>query len=395
MKMPGVIVLLLSILLLAQEPEPSSPSIFDAPMERCLCREIICDINVSRAIDITTLKLKQHDDNNWFESGMAYMDAFHAGMTHTVHVFSANADRQLASWSGDESMKEPRRGTPREGNVSEGLSDYFSQLFRDETYLYGSEASYLILRVGVETNKEEGPKFLNEVKFAISLPQTQKQLQIFIGDPRKAEDQTVVDDQGNIDNKTAVGARYFIPEFVDNLRTDFSAGFRGIDNPFAQGRVEYPINFYDWLIRPIQYLEYSIKREVYEESDLYFDRRISRGELVRLLLKRSTETQKIGMQYSSTLSYFNTSRFQTGLRTYVGLSGETQINEGRYAEPHYDDVNPRAGIYRYTAGMSWKSSFLRPWLFFEIEPRVDFDMLYNWRPNYVTRFWLEFYFGDI
>lgn len=395
MKVPGVIVLLLSMLLLAQDAEPIYPSVFNAPEARCHCKEIIRDINVSRAIDITTLKLKLQDEKSWFESGMAYLDAFHAGMTQTVHVFSANADRQLASWSGDESAKKPRRGTPRDGNASEGLSDYFNQLFRDDTYLYSSEASYLILRVGLETNKEEGPAFLNELKFAISLPQTEKQLQIFVGDPLADDGQTVVDDEGNIDDTTAVGARYFVPEFVDNLRTDLSAGFRGISNPFVQGRVEYPINFYDWLIRPVQYLEYSVKREVYEETDLYFDRRISRGELVRLLLKRSTETEKVGMQYSSTLSYFNTSRFRTGFRTYVGLSGETQINEGRYSDPHYDDVDPHAGVYRYSVGMSWKASFLREWLFYEIQPQVDFDMLYNWRPNYVVQYWIEFYFGDM
>lgn len=391
MKRFGAIVLLLPILLLAQESVfPSAP---DA--SHCPCEKIIRDINISRAINITGLKQEMGNAKSWFESGMEYMDTFHAGVTHTVHVFSSNADHQLASWSGDERAKQSKRSTPKDGNASEGLSHYFSQLFRDETYLYGSEASYLILRLGIETNKEEGPKFLNEIKFAISLPQMQKQLQIFIGDPRKDEDKQVVDEQGNIDDTTAVGARYFIPEIIDNFHTDVSAGFRGLGNPFVQGRMEYPIDFYDWLIRPIQFLEYSVKREVYEESDLYFDRRISVSEMVRLLLKRSTETQKVGMQYSSTLSYFNSSHYQTGLRTYVGLSGETQVNEGRYENPRYDDVDPHSGVYRYTVGMSWKSSFLRPWLFYEIEPRVDFDMLYNWRPNYVARFWLEFYFGDI
>ncbi|HHH73005.1 MAG TPA: hypothetical protein ENL04_04190 [Sulfuricurvum sp.] len=356
---------------------------------------MVSRIDIKKAMAITKYKFEMEDERSWLESGMGYLDDFHAGMTHTVHVFSSNADRQLASWAGDENVTKASRGTPRDGNVSEELSDYFNKLFRDDTYLYSSEASYLILRLGTETNKEEGAKFLNEIKFAISLPFTERHLQLFIGDPLKDENKQVFDNQGNVDDTTTVGARYFIPEFVDNLKFDVSAGFRGLTNPFVQPRVEYPMNFYDWLIRPVQYAEYSVKREFYEETDLYFDRRIAAAELVRLFLKRSTETQKKGMQYDASISYFNTVKYNVGFRTYVSLSGETTLNEGRYENPRYDDVDPHSGVNRYSLGASWKSSFLRKWLFFELEPRVDFDMLYNWRPNYVVRYWLEFYFGDI
>lgn len=359
------------------------------------CDAMVYDINIEKAINITAYKFEMENEKSWFESGMGYLDDFHAGMTQTVHVFSANADRQLASWAGDENGTKHPRETPRDGNASEGLSNYFNRLFRDDIYLYSSEASYLIVRLGLETNKEEGPKFLNEIKFAISLPFTERHLQLFIGDPLQDEDKQVFDDKGNVDDTTTVGARYFVPEVFDNLKFDISAGLRGIGNPFVQPRIEYPMNFYDWLIRPVQYAEYSVKREFYEETDLYFDRRIAGSEMVRLLLRRSTETQKVGMQYFATLSYFNTVKYNVGFRTYISLAGETKLNEGRYENPRYDDVDPHTGVYRYTVGGSWKSSFLRKWLFFELEPRVDFDMLYNWRPNYVVRYWLEFYFGDM
>lgn len=371
------------------------PSVFDAPVPSYDCNAMVCDINVTRAIDVTQSKFKLLDEKNWFESGMGYLDSLHAGLTQTVHVFSANADRQLASWSGGESVDTRPRGTPREGNVSEGMSDYFNWLFLDNTYLYSREKSYLFLQIGFETNKEEGPQFLNKIKFAISLPRTQKRLQLFVGDPLEEDNDQVVNDQGNVNDTTAVGVRYFVPEFVKHLKTGLSVGIRSIDNPFIQARIEYPINFYDWLIRPVQYAEYSVKREFYEETDLYFDRRVSKSEMVRFMLQRSTETQKIGTQYQTSVSYFNTLRFGTGFRTFVGMSGETEINLDRYADPHYDDVDPTPGIYRYSIGGGWKESFLRKWLFYEIEPRVDFDMLYNWRPNYVVRYWLDFYFGDI
>ena len=425
--MPGVLPLLLfsfALFLAAVGAEEKTlPSVFDAPVPAydiaslvndvnvsrsmavtrtkgglfdCDCRALIDDINVTRAIAVTEIKFRLQDEESWYQVGMEYVDSFHAGVTQTVHVFSANADRQLAIWTGDKNLPKPvDRTPPREGNASEGMSDYFSWLFHDDTYLYSTEASYMILRVGFETNKEAGPKFLNDIKLAISLPHTQNHLQLYIGDPLADQDKNVVDNQGNVDSTTTVGARYYIPELIHKLKTDVSAGFRGIANPFTQVRFGYPVNFYDWRIRPVQYVDYSVKRRFYEETDLYFDRRISRREMVRLQLQRSTQTQKAGMAYNASLSYFNTLRFGTGFRTFVSMSGETVLDEGRYADPHYDDVDPHVGIYLYSIGARWKESFLRDWLFYEIDSRIDYDMLYNWRPNYVNQFWIEFYFGDV
>ena len=425
MKMPGVLLLLLfpfALFLAAQRSETAFRSVFDAPVpdydtaamlndlnvSRAVavtqtkfrhldfnCTAMVNDINVTRAIAVTETKFRLRDQKSWYQIGMGYVDAFHAGVTQSVHTFSSKADWKLAEWTGDTNLTEQSETPPREGNASMGMSDYFNWLFHDDTYLYSSEASYLILRLGIETNKEEGPKFLNDVKMAISLPHTQKHLQLYIGDPLADQDKNVVDDQGKVDSTTTVGARYFVPEFIKKLKTDVSAGFRGVTNPFTQVRFTYPVNFYDWLIRPVQYFDYSAKREFYEETDLYFDRRISRREMVRLQLQRSTQTQTEGMAYNVSLSYFNTLRFGTGFRTFVSMSGQTVLDEGRYADPHYDDVNPHVGIYRYSIGGRWKESFLREWLFYEIDSRIDYDMLYNWRPNYVNQFWIEFYFGDV
>lgn len=384
---------------LAQEEYEArfGPVAYDAAVMDINCSRLIGDVNVTRTIAVTQRLRGIKATNDWLENGVGYLDDLHAGITQTVHVFSANADRQIASYVEDENATQhaDRPAPSREGNASEGMSAYFNRLFRDDTYLYSAEASYLIVRMGIETNKEEGGSFLNEVKFALSLPFTEKTLQIFIGDPLADEDKTIVDDEGRVDETTTVGARYFVPEFIEDLKTDVSAGLRGIANPFVQMRIEYPMNFYDWLIRPVQYVEYSITREFYEESDLFVDRRVSRSEMVRLLLKRSSETQKVGMQYATSLAYFNTLKYNVGFRTFVSMTGETKLNGDRYIPPRYGDVDPHTGVYRYSFGGSWKQSFARRWLFYEIEPRVDYDMLYAWRPNYVVRYWLEFFFGEM
>lgn len=377
----------------AQEQTKVPPVFIDADYE-INCSMLVREVNVTRAIGITQNKFELQNARDWWDSGMGHVDDFHAGMTQTVHVFSASADCRLASWAGDENATKPARGTPRDGNISAGMSDYFNRLFLNDDFLSSTESSYLLISLGLETNKMKGPSFLNKVKFALSLPLTQRHLQLFVGDPLNDEDKGVVDEEGNVDQETAVGARYFMPEFFDDFKTSVSAGLRGIANPFVQARLEYPVNYYDWLIRPVQYFDYSLEREFYEESRLYFDRRISRTEMVRLLLKRTTQTQKVGMKYTAQISYLNTLKRGVGFRTYVSMTGNTELDEARYEDPPYRDVDPHAGVYLYSVGGSWKQSFLRRWLFYEIGPRVDFDMLYAWRPNYVVRYWIDIYFGD-
>ena len=423
MKMPGVLLLLLfpfALFLAAQRVETSLPSVFDAPapvydtaamvndlnvsraiavtqtkfsLYDCNCTALINDINVTRAIAVTQKKFQLQDAESWYQKGMGYVDTFHAGVTQTVHVFSANADHQLAIWTGEENQTKPSARTPpREGNASAGLSAYFDRLFFDNTYLYSQEASYLILRAGYEVNKEAGNKFLNQIRMAISLPKTQKHLQLFIGDPLADNNKQTVNEQGQVDSATGVGARYFIPDAIKNLHATFSGGFRGLLDPFVQFRVDYPINFYDWLIRPVQYFEYSVKREFYEESDLYFDRRISRQEMIRLRLERSTETKKVGMGYSTSLTYYNTPRYDTAFQTYVSMAGRTQVEDTNTTDTQ-NGVVMTPGIYSYSVGAGWKQSFLRRWLYYEINPSVNFDMQYEWRPNYVVDFWIDVYFG--
>ncbi|MHC3994207.1 hypothetical protein ACXWTF_05215 [Thiomicrolovo sp. ZZH C-3] len=397
MKMPGLVYLfvifVLPAILSAQEEPESFPSVFDVPVPECNCSALVNEINLRRTLSITDWKMYLQEEQGWFESSLEYMDAFHADITQKVHLLSANTDQQLASWSGRETKKKRRR-VPRDGNASEGLSDYFNRLFHDDTFLYSGERSYLILRGGAEYNEEEGWKFLNNIRFAMKLPHTQEQLQIFVGDPLADKDKDVISENGEVDETTGVGARYFLPDFLLDVKASVSAGFRGLTNPFTQGRVEYRSNFYDWLIRPVQYVDYSVDRQFYEETDLYIDRRISKEELVRLQLQRSTETDNAGMAYKVALSYFNTLGFRAGFRTFASASGRTVVDNSQSTDTNETVVEMTPGIYRYSVGIGWKQAFARRWLFYEIIPRIDYDMQYNWRPNYVCQFWLEIYFGD-
>lgn len=145
MKMPGRVNLFLFLivaLFLSAEEKPSSfPSVFDAPVPECDCSALVNEVNVHRAISIYEWQTRLDGKKGWLESGMEYVDAFHADVTQKVHVLSANADVQILSWSGGKTKKKRHR-IPRDGNASEGISGYFNRLFHDDTFLSGTHHSH-------------------------------------------------------------------------------------------------------------------------------------------------------------------------------------------------------------------------------------------------------------
>ncbi len=320
------------------------------------------------------------------------IDNVHKYVTHKVKVVSSNADEQVTDWAlaikDDNTTKSKKR--VKENNASASMSDYFSNFFKDETFLNANNQSYLRVRIGPEFNMRETHKFKAAVSFNINLPHTEDSLKLFIGEEADADVNDKVPDPQAKD--ASVGLKYFIPEFLDGFKTDFTAGITGI-NPFVRARFQYPFDFYDWRLRPIQEIQYSIEDEIEEETRMYFDRRISSTEMVRILLKRESETQKEGQRYSAQLAYFNTLQYQEGFNGYIAVSGDSQyfVNHPDYVPDGYE----HSGIDNYRLGMVYKEQFFREWLFYEVEPIVEWDRKYYYKENYIFKATLELWFGKI
>jgi hypothetical protein len=330
----------------------------------------------------------------YIDSFVDGLDNMHKYVTHKVKVVSSNADEQVTDWANaikdDNKTLGSKTKKSKENNASASMSDYFSNFFKDETFLNSNNQSYLRVRIGPEFYMRESHKFKASFNFNINLPHAEDSLKLFIGDEADADLNDKVPDPKAGD--ASVGLKYFIPDFVDGLETDFSVGITGI-NPFARVRFQYPFDFYDWRLRPIQEIQYSIEDEVEEETKMYFDRRISSTEMMRLLLKRESETQKEGQRYSAQISYFNTLAYQEGFNNYITISGDSH-----YFENHPDyipDGYEHSGIDNYRIGMVWKEQFFRKWLFYEIEPMVEWDRKYYFKENYIFKATLEFWFGEI
>ncbi len=327
----------------------------------------------------------------WIEN----IDGFHTYVERKVKVVSSNADDRLtwfaSSLDSNDSSKEPQElMTGIDGNSSASMSEYFSDFFKDETFLNANNRSYLRVRTGSMFNTKDSHKYILSLRFNLNLPHTQDKLKLFIGEDVESDlNDKVIDPDVR---EPSIGVKYFTPDFIEDFKMDFSAGTSGA-NPFLRTRFQYPFDFYDWRIRPIQQVKYSIEDEFEEETLLYFDRRLSSSDMFRLRLKRQTETYKFGERRSAQISYFNTLKYHVGYNGYVAISGDTEyfLNHP-YFIPEEDES---IGIDNYRVGVVWKQQFWREWLFYELEPIVEWDRKYRYEEKYVFKAALEFWFGKI
>lgn len=347
--------------------------------------------NVSNVIRMQQWARAYRQGLPWYETTADYIDSFHLYTSNAVNFLAGSLDNELDIAVNETLESEPKKN---DSNISERMSDYFNKFFRESTYLYGSNESYLMVRLGAEGNLlANSITPVTDVKISLKLPHTQNRLHLFVGDPFKTkEEERIVNDQGEVDSRTAVGVAYYLPTIIEDFDINIFGGFRGLTNPFIQGRAEYPVNLYDWLIRPVQSVEYSVDRQFYEQTQLYFDRRISPTEMVRLQLQRQTETEVAGMNYQGILGYYLSFSSHAGFSVSTSAGGATVVDPDRYSG---SSANPHAGVYLYTLGGVWKASFWRKWLFYELSPRIEWDMYYTWQPNYIADLTLEIYFGGI
>jgi hypothetical protein len=324
------------------------------------------------------------------------LDYIHSNVSQKILIFSSNLDHTVEGWVNDDekTSKEDVEKSIQEEEKAYALFsivNLYDDFFKDDTFLSTTNKSYIRIRWGAQHNQEEGFSFLNNICVNLRLPRTEDALYLFIGDDEDDETKTF---NNNNDKSTSVGVKYMLDN-LDVLNGSIFGGFRGVTNPFIKLRVQYPIAFKDFLFRPIQYVEYAYEDEFKEETQLYFDYRLkSKKELIRLSLRRHTETYLDGTYYSSQLSYLSTIKHGLGIQVYTNLSGRTQVETTKPANTKYN-ITPTTGIYNYSTGIVWKQQFFKKYLFYELQPLVEFAQQYDYNANYIFRANFELYFGDI
>ena len=121
-----------------------------------------------------------------------------------------------------------------------------------------------------------------------------------------------------------IGLNYFVPETY-NIKSKYSLGVRGI-YPFVRARYSSEFQPGAWIIEPIQIFKYSVKDDFEEETQVYFDTKITDLSLFRIYLGRGTKSRIPGMRYDASCSIYWTPKKTPGSAFLRVLTGVQNIS---------------------------------------------------------------------
>ncbi|PHS56505.1 MAG: hypothetical protein COB17_08950 [Sulfurimonas sp.] len=269
----------------------------------------------------------------------------------------------------------------------------------DEFFLstkYLSETNDSFLRITPQTIINTKSKFDNKivVKIRANIPlnYTKRRYQLFIGNLNNTNLNEFTSDEKS-DSKPELGVNYFSPRYY-KMNQKYSIGVRGIA-PFIRARYSREYFKGKWDTEYVQTFQYFLDDGFEEKTQAFFDTSFANLSLFRLFAERGTEEKSLGMFYSGGLIMFWQPSYKAGITLTQSLYGGT-----KYLYKKNDNISPSiikktASINNYQTTLTFRKSFFRKWLFYEIEPRVNFSIVNDYKANYSLRLSLDIFYGDI
>ena len=100
------------------------------------------------------------------------------------------------------------------------------------------------------------------------------------------------------------------------------------------------------------------------------------------------------MSYNAGVVMFWQPSDKDGLTITQAIAGSTKY---RYTKT--GDVNTAlreySGINDYITTITYRQSFYRKWLFYELEPGVNFSIVDDYKPNYSLRLKIDIFYGKL
>ena len=270
---------------------------------------------------------------------------------------------------------------------------WFDDLFGD---WYDNEAR-LMVRAITELSLREGEGVGTNFRLSASaaLPNAQKRLRLVITDesdtvnttgsggvvPGQAGDLSTTTQPGTASQASA--ALRWIPVQKAGVKTDFDIGVRGLNPPdlFARFRARKSWSLTrDSLARFGQTFRYGSARQGTSISQLDLERALDENSVARL---------SSAYEYDQT-DHENGFNWEHGVSLSHVLGDTRSLGYGFAVDGH---TNPNWRSQSYGPWLLFRSSFRRPWLFYEIEPRVVWDRARNWGSQASIVFRLEVQFG--
>ncbi|MCK9455185.1 MAG: hypothetical protein WCY51_03840 [Sulfurimonas sp.] len=316
------------------------------------------------------------DDNTTEQSFNGYIDDGHKKFSNYIVDLFSSVDSSISRWVSDSDANE----TAEQKTISS-----VDEFFKDEKFIEELEKSFIRLRLGTTLQSKESTDYNYKIRAQIPLSRTKKSFQLFISD---IEDNYFVSDVPTIskETNTQVGINFFAPIYKD-IKSKYSVGISSL-TPYARARYSKDFKADKWLIQPTQQFKYSLESDWSEETDIYFNRALDENSIFRTTLHRKTQAHVAGFNYAVIFSHYMTLSSKKGLSFSQQFWGNSKYSCEVAPSPYN-------GISDYSTYASWRQHIFKRWISLELTSGVSFHRQYEYEPNYVLQFNVDFYFGRI
>lgn len=305
-----------------------------------------------------------------------YLDEKHKNFsTYVVKIFD-NIDKSISRW-----VKESDNNETDEDETISAIDEFF----KSEKFIEETEKSFFRIRLGSLFQSKSSTKFNQKISAQIPLSRTKKSFQLFIDDAEKNYFSSAVSETSS-DSSTEIGVNYFAPLYK-GIKSKYSIGIKSFST-YVKARYSKDFKNQDWLLQPTQQFVYSTKYDFSEETNIYLNKTLDENSIFRTTLHRKTRSHVDGFDYAVAFAYYLTLSQKKGFSLTQQFWGNSKYT--CEAEPQR-----YSGISSYSTFASWRQNIFRKWISFEIKSGVDFHRQYEYEPNYIFEFNVDFYFGNI
>lgn len=326
------------------------------------------------------------DSNKTTQTFQEYIDEKQKVISGEVINLFDSIDRGISSLVGGTSTQAYCDDMEKKA-VNEFFEEQNSidEFFKNNKYTDETQKSYLRVSLGSAFESKKSVKFIHKVRAQVPLSKTKESFKLFIDDVQDNYYENSIESKDK-QKSIEVGVNYFAPT-PNNIKSKYSIGFSGF-SPFLSARYSKDFKMQRWLIQPTQQFKYSTKSDFSEETNIYFDRTLEELSLFRTTLHRKTQSSVAGFDYALAFSYYLTPSKKKGFSFTQQFWGNSRYTCDVAPQPY-------GGISDYSTFISWRQNIFRKWIAYEIQPGVSFHRQYDYKPNQIVRFYVDFYFGNI
>ncbi|HMO50168.1 MAG TPA: hypothetical protein PKE26_05555 [Kiritimatiellia bacterium] len=265
-----------------------------------------------------------------------------------------------------------------------GAANYIDNFFGDKRLEEESDGTRLKLSLGFRLKEQEDPKLIHRANLRLSLPRINKRLQLVYEDLVESDDpnrpRDVLNDIGSSDPDAAI--RYSIRE-RRRSKLDGDAGIRfGSPNQvFLRLRGTRRMKVTDRTdLRLTESVRWFSADGWVSTSEVQINRRMGWDWLFRSSSELEWAEEESGVRPSQTFSVFKTFSRRRALRFDIG---------GSWPE------TPNTREAKYFLSVAHRRLLHSNWLFFEVQPGVEFPQLDDYDPALFISVKLEMVLGKV